>query len=337
LYQRRRRHHGLDLDRLDLDGRPAPGDAIPVGHAPLAEPPSHIAGGFKITVPAVTLMSGEEQTPCYIFPLTVDGPSRVVGGGKLTVGKGMHHGNITTRPKTGEGVRPCPAGDGSMGVGGEGEDILLGGAVLFGSSTQITGTEWQSFPEGMGYRLRDGFEIVARMHYLNVTPDALTASPEYEWFTIDEASVTQELGPFAWTMHGWEIPPLSKLTVTASCDLPAPMHLISVLPHMHRLGTRFTAGFWGGKFDGKLFLDSVGYAPDKGVLTDYDPPGVDLSQGDGATFSCSWNNTLDKTIVDGIGDNEMCILFGYAYPPENAFTTWATDGSCVYVAPPAPP
>src|SRR6185436_20424519 len=171
----------------------------------LAQQPKNTVGGFKITVPPITLMSGEEQEPCFIFPLDLTGPSHTVAGGKLTVGKGMHHGNITTRPSTGTGIRPCPPDDSP--IAGEGEDILKGGAVLFGSSTQITGTEWQSFPDGMGYKIRDGFEIVARMHYLNTTPDMLTVSPEYEWFTIDEASLSQQLGPFAWDLKGFMIPP----------------------------------------------------------------------------------------------------------------------------------
>jgi len=310
---------------------------VPVGHPPSAEPPAHVVGSFSIDVPAITLMPGEEQTPCYIFPLEVTGSSRVVGGGSLTVGPGMHHGNITTRPKTGEGVRPCPDSGGTALLDGEGVDILHGGAVLFGSSTQISGTEWQSFPEGMGYRLRDGFEIVARMHYLNTTSGALTVEPKYTWYTIDEASLTREIAPFAWTFHGFDIAPHSELTVTGQCNFPQPMHVVSVLPHMHKLGTRFTAGYVGGKFDGQLFLDSPGYNPDKGVLTEYDAPGVDLSQGDGATFSCSWNNTLDVDVTEGIGDNEMCILFGYAWPPENTYTTSAATGGCIWIVPPPPP
>src|SRR5262249_36493198 len=158
----------------------------PIGHAPNAAPPSHVVGSFKISLPPITLAAGEEQEPCFIFPLTIDGPSRVVGGGKLTVGPGMHHGNITTRPKTGDGVRMCPPDQNPL-FGGEAADIIMGGAVLFGSSTQITGTEWQSFPDGMGYKVRDGFEIVARMHYLNTSAEPVTVTPEYAWFTIDEA------------------------------------------------------------------------------------------------------------------------------------------------------
>jgi hypothetical protein len=312
----------------------APVDSRPPftqGHPPKASPPANPVGGFSIDVPPATLKAGQETTPCYVFPLVVAGPSRIVGGASLTVGAGMHHGNITSRPKTGEGIRPCPADD--PGVQGEALDIAHGGAVLFASSTQISGTEWSSFPDGMGYRIKDGFEIVARMHYLNTSGSDLTISPRYEWFTIDESRLTQEVGPFAWTYNDISIPPLSDATVTGKCDFPQPMYIVDVLPHMHRLGVEFDAAFYGGAFDGQEFLHSPGYDPDRGVMVQYEPA-IDLSQGDGATFTCKWHNTLDKTIVEGIGDNEMCILFGYAYPPENAYTAVAGPTACLYVAPP---
>jgi hypothetical protein len=54
------------------------------------------------------------------------------------------------------------------------------------------------------------------------------------------------------------------------------MHVVSVLPHMHALGTGHRAGFVGGPRDGQLWLDSPGYDPENGVLMQFDPP-IDLS------------------------------------------------------------
>lgn len=309
--------------------------AFSAGKPPLKEPPAHVVGGFSIELPGEELAPGEELTPCFIFPLEIEGGSRIVGGGVLHSPPGMHHGNITSRPKTGEGVRPCPEED--SGIDSEALDILHGGAVLFGSSTQIQGDEWQSFPEGTGFRVKDGHEIVARMHYLNANGAPITVAPRYEWFTIDEARVTREIGPFAWTYRNFQIPPRSRHTVTASCRFPEPMQIVSVLPHMHSLGRGFTAEFLGGALDGQRFLDSPGYDPDRGVLLQYDPA-IDLGQGEGARFSCTWDNPTDRTIEEGIGDDEMCILFGYGWPREHAFTATATSPeSCVYIYPPDEP
>lgn len=314
------------------DPPPAPN----LGQKPRAERPAYVVGGFEIQLPEMTLAPGEERFPCWIFPLEVTGPSMIVGGAKLTTSEGMHHGNITTRPVTaGEGIRPCPPDDNEL-IGGEALDILDGGAVLFGSSTQIVGEEWQSFPDGMGYEVATGYEIVARMHYLNATPEEVSVAPTYEWFTIDEANVTHVLGPFAWVLRDFEIPPLSTLTVTGTCNVPGPMQLVNVMPHMHQLGTEFFGEYLGGEREGERWLDSKGYDPDGGVITQY-TPAIDLSQGDGMRFGCTWENTHDKTIVEGVGDNEMCILFGYAYPYEASYSGVATpDGGCAMVLPPPP-
>jgi hypothetical protein len=307
-----------------------------LGHSPKAEPPAHVVGGFSIELPETVLEPGDEKFPCWVFPLELTGPSLIVGGGKMTTTAGMHHGNVTTRPITGEGIRPCEGG-GNGEFGGEATDILAGGAVLFGSSTQVTGEEWQSFPDGMGFPIAEGYEIVARMHYLNTTAETLTVAPTYEWFTIDESTVEKVLGPFAWVLTGWEIPPLSKHTVTGTCaNLPGPMQVVNAMPHMHALGTEFFGEYIGGELDGTRWLDSKGYDPDGGVITQY-TPAIDLGQGEGFTFGCTWENTYDKAIGEGVGDDEMCILFGYGYPYENAYSGQATDnGGCVLIAPPPP-
>jgi len=314
-----------------------PAPTFSKGTTPRAEPPANVVGGFTIELPQITLMPGDEQTPCFVFPLVVSGTSSMVGGGKLTTVAGLHHGNINTRPKTGEGFRPCPARDnGDSALGGVGLDIAAGGAVLFGSSTQITGTEWQSFPDGMAFRIDKTHEIVARMHYINTTSAPITLQPKYEWYTVDEAKVVTEIAPFIWRYGDFTIPAKSTTSVTGTCNFGGtPMHIVSLLPHMHATGVRFTAGFVGGKLDGRLFLDSKGYDPGAGVRLSYDPA-IDLSQGDGASFSCTWHNTFDKELHEGIGDDEMCMLFGYGWPIANTYSANVEDAQqkCVYVATP---
>lgn len=303
------------------------------GTRPETGKPPNAVGGFSIQLPEETLQPGDETTPCYVFPLEMQGPSKFVNGAVLRTTPGLHHGNITTRPKTGEGFREC---DAQTGLGGsEAGDIVKGGSVLFGSSTQVSGEEWRRFPNNMAYRVQDGFEIVARMHYLNTTPEPLKVAPTYEWYTIAESDVSEEIGPMFWSIGDFEIPPNSEHTVSAECAFPKPMQIVEAMPHMHALGTHFGASIVGGPNDGEVFLDEKGYDPD-GAIRVFDPP-VDLTGSTGVHFSCTWNNPFDKTIVEGIGDNEMCMLFGYALPAANAFSAFATDtGQCVEVLPPAP-
>ncbi len=312
----------------------APLTEPPTGEHPTEAPPAFTVGGFSIQLPETVLAPGEEALPCWIFPLELTGPSHHVGGAVLHTQPGLHHGNVTTRPATGTGIRECPPGDNT----GEGTDVINGGSVLFGSSTQIVGDEWYRFADGEGYRVDDGFEVVARMHYLNPSDQPVTVAPSYEWFTIDESKLTHELGAFIWLYQEFELPPHMTTTVTADCSLPGAdhdMHVVSLLPHMHALGRSLDASYQGGPFDGMKFLDSPGYDPDRGVLEYYDPP-VELGSSTGITYSCTWDNSYDHTIVEGIGDNEMCMIFGYAWPAEKAYTAYATPGNCIMLATPAP-
>ncbi len=301
-------------------------DAVPIGRAPPKQAPPHTVGGFSAQLPSVTLAPGEEILPCFILPLDLQGPSHLVGGGRLTVGPGMHHGNVSGRPSTGSGVRMCPAAD--QGDAQQALDVLNGGAVLFGSSTQIVGEEWQSFPAGDGYRIGDGFEIIARMHYLNASVNSVTVTPRYDWYTIDESTLVHELGAFAWDNQDIDIPPGADVTIRAQCEFIEPMHIVTVVPHMHKLGYALDAGFFGGPRDGQTFLTSPGYDPSYGVIQQFDPA-VDLTSAEGAWFSCSWLNTLNQEVVYGVGDNEMCILFGYSWPKSASYSTLVNNGHCV--------
>jgi hypothetical protein len=317
---------------------------FPQAHPPQQQEPANVVGGFAIDLgdsglQPVVMKPGDELFPCIVFPLSITGGSHLVGGGMLTASPGMHHGNITTRPTDGmSGPHPCPGVDWTQGtIGEEALDIAAGGAVLFGSTTQIKTNEWQSFPDGMGYRIKDGFQIVAHMHYLNATGSTLTVAPKYQWYTIDESKLTQELFPFIWELTNFSIPPHSNQSFVGACDLPPGMKIVNVLPHMHQLGTGLDAAFLGGKFDGQQWLTSPGYSTDKTLQEQY-TPALDLSAGSGMTMTCTWNNTTDETIIEGTGINEMCMVFGYGWPAASAYTVKVSPGddtkACAYIVAP---
>lgn len=319
-------------------GTPALEDShLPPGRPPAAAPPANAVGGFEIELPALTFAPGEEREVCFALPLTVRGPSRLVNAGVVTTGPGLHHGNITTRARTGDGVRTCSTG----GTTDLALEIAAGGSVLFASSTQVQGSEWQTFPTGFAFRVGEDQEIVARMHYLNASSRPLVIAPRYQWFTIAPQDVQVEIGPFAWTYFKFHIPPRSRYSVQADCPLQRLMHMVQILPHMHALGRRFTLSFIGGPRDGQPILDLMNY----GVRGETDirqfAPAVELTQGglgDGIRFSCAWENTFDKVIEFGVGDNEMCIAFGYAYPPQNSASAGASeDVDCLPILPPQHP
>ncbi len=326
------RHAALLTIALGCAGCGGTEEASSDSKQPTSQVPQNAVGGFSAKIPEIVLQPGDEKQPCWVIPLELEGDSRWVAAGMLNTQRGLHHGNITSRPKTGEGVRRCGKEESGL-AGGEAGDVLAGGQVLFGSTTQVEGEEWRHFTEGMAYQIPEGHEIVARMHYLNTTSKPLTVSPEYTWYTIPEEDVTREIAPYIWVYSNFKIPPKSETTVKTDCFLPQGMKIVEAMPHMHALATRFQGTYLGGKKDGEAWLDGPGYDPENGLIKSFDPP-VELGQGDGVSFSCTWRNTFDKTIVEGVGDNEMCMMFGYAYPPKHSYTIYASnENNCLYIAP----
>jgi hypothetical protein len=163
------------------------------------------------------------------------------------------------------------------------------------------------------------------MHYLNTSAQTETPVPKYQWYTIDPSTLTQQLYPFAWRLTNFSIPPHAQQTFTGACDFPPGMNIVNMLPHMHQLGTGLDLAFLGGQFDGMNFLTSVGYSTEQTLQRDYQPA-VDLSQGDGMTMSCTWNNVTDQTIVEGTGMNEMCMIFGYGWPLSATYSAQFSPG-----------
>ncbi len=325
-------------------GGTSPSAPFPKGTLPPQEQPTNVVGNFSIdlgdpALPPSVLNPGDEVFPCFIFPLDLTGPSHLIGGAKLTASVGMHHGNILTRPATGTGIRPCSTDETNAALGGEAFDVLSGGAVLFASTTQITMDEWRTFPKGMGFRIKDGYEIVAHMHYLNATSQVLTVAPKYEWYTVDESTITQELYPFFWELSNFSIPPHTQQTFVGACDFPNPMRVVNALAHMHQLGVGLDVGFFGGQYDRMQWFTTPGYNPNGSLQLEYQPA-VDLSTGNatGISMSCTWNNTTDQTVVEGVGVNEMCMIFGYGYPQTAAYSARMSPGNdpryCARVLPP---
>ncbi|MFI5043018.1 MAG: hypothetical protein ACHQNA_14430, partial [Acidimicrobiales bacterium] len=314
---------------------------LPQAHPPLQQGPAHPVGGFSVDLgdPSIPNLVGAAPTdpiqvppggelfPCVVFPLVLQGTSHIVAAGQLTSSPGLHHGNITMRPSDGmAGIHACANTSWTTDViGSEAFDVLAGGQVLFGSTTQIKSNEWESFPPGMGFAIKDGQQIIAHMHYLNPTSQQLTPVPKYQWYTIDPATLSQQLYPFAWELKNFSVPPHTKQTFTGQCATSQPMNIVNVLPHMHQLGAGLDLGYLGGKMAGQPFLSSPGYAPDSTLQVQY-TPAVDLSQGTGFSMACTWDNTTGQTIVEGTGINEMCMVFGYAWPKSGAYSAVISPG-----------
>lgn len=300
--------------RVDADNVVAYGSPLTVLSLP--ESPK---SGFRIVAPPVDMKPGEEIETCLAWPFPPALKNTIVYAARLYTTPGLHHSNVITKVIEPElGPNPYPkchpgAGDAFSQLPNTIPD------VLFANSTQVEGIEATSFPVGMGFRFDPTREIVTSIHYLNPTSEPARVEVAYDFFTMEEADLVEEVAPFVLQVNDFLIPPHSIGDVGAECDVFGGT-VVQMMPHTHKYLKQFDVAFVKDGVatpvvaEGPFDLESD--------IQQYDP-GLDLTNVSRMRFNCRFENTTDHDIVYGVGENEMCILFGYVYPVRQQFVGYA--------------
>lgn len=300
-------------DRVDHDNVAAYGD--PLTQIKLPDPPK---SGFRIVAPPIKLAPGEEVETCLSWPI----PStmeHIVYAGRLYATPGLHHSNVITKPVNPmTGPNPYPGcNPGAADPFSQLPAVIPD--VLFANSTQVVGEETLAFPPGMGFRYDPTREIATTIHYLNTTAAPIVVEVAYDFFTMGEATLEREVAPFSLGVNDFLIPPHSVGKVSADCQVFGGS-VVSMMPHTHKLAQDFTVDLMSsGKADRVMETGPYGLGSDIHV---YDPQ-ITLKGVSSVKFECTFNNTTNHDVVYGIGENEMCILFGYMYPVSAQFVGFA--------------
>ena len=156
-------------------------------------------------------------------------------------------------------------------------------------------------------------EISTDIQFLNTTSEPQHIEVAYDFFTMPENELVQEVVPFVMHVNDFSVPPHTVETVGATCAIYGG-HVVSLMPHNHERTTRFTVDLIDEAGTPTRILDKEGFDPASDIRV-YDTPSP---MGDSARIrhACTVDNELTQDIVYGTGVNEMCTLFGYLYPPE---------------------
>jgi hypothetical protein len=279
-----------------------------------------------------TVTSGQEiGSLCQSW--TLNNPTEWwVSSVHLTNGGAYHHSNWFYVPNT-DFMVPDGAWDCAANKFDEVTAAVAGG-VLYAQSTQAK-DETQAFPPGVALRVPPYARIIASTHLLNVTPATITTDLSVTINTIAASAVTVKLTPFRLTYHDLHIPAQAQADFTSSCDLktatpttgsPYSMKLYYALPHYHKLGTLFNLTALGGPTDG-MMLDSLAGFDSEAHGKVFDPP-VDMTAGNGFTFTCGYQNPTTSPVGWGIGTQEMCEMLGFA-DSAYAYDATVNDGTNV--------
>ena len=309
---------------LDASGNNAACMYCPEGSAPEGEtggciPIEGIRYGHNFG--AITLQAGEEINGlCQSFALNNETELWVNAVEFMTEGY-YHHSNWFFVP---EGKHEYQDGTWYDCYDNGFQEVtaaLLGG-VLFAQSTQVN-QELQRFPEGVAVRIPPYSRIIGATHLLNYQPEEVKTELTMNVYAIPAEDVTVKLSPFRLTYYPLDIPANSVSEFTATCDLKklfqetvssdVDMELYYIMPHYHDLGHDFRLSVSGGPDDGKILFELGGFGSDPFGKA-FDPP-IDLSEATGLTFTCGYNNPRDVSVGWGIGDQEMCVMLGFAASP----------------------
>lgn len=286
------------------------------GSPPPAEPPAAEAA-VTHDFPDFTLAAGEEvNSQCVAWTLDNDKPLYVA---TVTVSNegSYHHSNWFVVPET-----QYPGPDGFFRCSERGFDELgsaVAGTVIFAQSTQSQ-VERQAFAKGAVIKIPPRHKVVAGVHLLNPNLREQTTSLRMSLGLVHPRDVEIVLAPFRLSYLDLNIPPHSQAHFTTDCELasvyeqatgkPFDLKLYWVLPHYHYLGNHFRVSIIGGPRDGEVIhgLDTFNAEANGKAL---DPP-LDLSEARGLRMTCGYGNPRDESVGWGIGDQEMCVMLGFA-------------------------
>ncbi|KIG17338.1 Alkaline phosphatase [Enhygromyxa salina] len=311
------------------DGDPGDGDPGDPGDGDGDDPPPEVVTIAHQFDP-IGLDPFEERLPCISW--TIDNEQALyVQAVTLANTGGFHHSNGFVVPDTlydgPDGVWDCKS---------RGFDTLeasVKGTVLFAQSTQ-SWVEDQRFNPGAVVKIPPKHRVVAELHLLNLSPSNLDASLRLSLDLLHPKDVDVVLTPFAYQYTDLQIQPLAESRFVAECDEfmqlaspgAAPYALHWLLPHYHYLGNYFSVEVIGGAQDGAVLHQVEGFNASPAGKR-FDPP-LDISDADGIRLTCGYDNWTDSLIGWGVGDQEMCIAFGFADTPNISQAT-ASSGSAV--------
>lgn len=172
-----------------------------------------------------------------------------------------------------------------------------------------------TFPAGVAAALPGNMGIRLQSHYLNVTPDPITAHVEVKLHRAVDGTVEDVAGVLFVVQPAIHVEPHSTKTVTYDCTIPADMNVMKASSHMHKHGTSFAS-----TVDGETFYDTTTWDEPEPSL--YDPPML-LSEGAPLHFECTYQNDSNETLTFGESaeSNEMCILVASYYPAVDGLPT----------------
>jgi Copper type II ascorbate-dependent monooxygenase, C-terminal domain len=193
-----------------------------------------------------------------------------------------------------------------------------------------TSKETIALPPGVAFTLEPGQLVRIELHFINASdqPQELRASSTF--VEIPEDEFEQEADFLFVGNPEIEIGPMEEATLGPSF-LPMPqaltgINVFAITGHQHQWGTDVQVSLADEEGDeGSPIYAPEDFQWDEPETIYHDPP-IEVPNGSGFRFTCSWRNMSAETVGFGESVNdEMCFFWAYYYPSKGAKICFHTD------------
>jgi len=278
-------------DGMEAPGAAGPPDAgsPPDGSAPdSGTPPGEL-------VPLITaewsLDAGQEGYLCATKTVT---ESLYIGAIRPVSPPGTHHTTtslIVSPAGPDDPGSPCGPNFGNFYASGVGTGELV-------------------LPAGVGLVAPAGQRLYLNLHIFNAGSDVLTGTSGVEVRLLEPSEVEHEASVSFYGPLSFEIPPAAEHSITHQATFGEARTLIAIFPHMHQLGTHFTAEVARGGELTTLWDDDFQFDSQEFAAI----PPVTVQPGDVLNTTCTWVNPTGQPIHWGDSSTqEMCFTTLMSY------------------------
>jgi hypothetical protein len=279
-------------------------------------PPPPGPGQVQVVSPIIEdIAAGADVTLCTYLPVdqAFDEDLDVVAATGFQSSVGSHHAvlYLATRDRD-VGTHECT------------DDDMLNARYLAGAGGGEAGGEVAYIPDGVGYRVDAGRQLMVQTHWINTSTAAVDGQAAFNLTVQAPSTDTQLAQLFTWTSTDIDVPAGATGAARTDCVVQSEMRFFRLGGHAHEHGSRVWLTHTPAGGAPTVFYDHewVDYYT-------FDPPRLDLpvdqalvvQPGDTLSIDCEYDNTTDAALTF---PTEMCTGFGFFYPGDRQLD--CTDG-----------
>jgi hypothetical protein len=241
-----------------------------------------------------TLPPATEGYVCARKTLTED---LFVSGFEAIIPRGTHHTLLTMgEPDAPDGEMDCSA-------------AVNRTQSLFGSGL---GTDTLTFPEGVGFRIPAGTQLLLNLHLFNTTTADISGTSGTRVRIMAKEELVHEVEGVLAGTTALNIRAGETTTHTGYCTMAGDVTILAVAPHMHQLGIHEKIVAESAA-QGDVVLHDEPYSFEEQSYKLVEP--LKLLQGERVRIECTHHNTTDADVYFGESSlQEMCFGGIYRYP-----------------------